>query len=338
MSSKFKNKITLLDVAKHAGVSRATASLVARDSAKVSPGTRKKVRNSMNQLGYVYDRVAANLRSQRSTTIGVIITNIENTFFSRFLLGVHREFEKYGYTVLLGTSFDNLKSQEQLISTMLENQVGGIILCPASGSSLETAKRINNLTIPVVVGIRELERLTVDYVGLDYITGSNKAVNYLLQTKKHEKVAFIGGIVHSSTWEERIEGYQTAHENFGVAINNSLIIPSEPTKRGGYAALIKLSKKNIKPTAIFCFNDLVAFGVIKGLRDLGYIPGKDIDIVGFDNISESEISYPSLTTVSAFAKQSGEKAAKLLQSRIEKPNQRRKRILLQPKLIKRESS
>ena len=107
-----------------------------------------------------------------SSTIGTIITDVGNTFFAQFLLGVHRELEKYGYTVLLGTSFNSLKEQDRLISTMLENRVGGILLCPVSASSKETVERINKLDTPVVVGIRELPDLTVDYVGLDYTDGS----------------------------------------------------------------------------------------------------------------------------------------------------------------------
>ena len=338
MSYKPQRRVTLLDVANHAGVSRATASLIVRNSPKVADKTRDKVLQSMEELGYVYDRVAANLRSQSSTTIGTIITDVGNTFFSQLLLGVHQEFEKYGYTVLLGTTFDLLKNQDKLISTMLENRVGGIILCPVSASSSETVERVNQLDIPVVLGVRELPNLTCDYVGLDYVAGARVAVEHLIHEKKHERIAFIGGIADSSTWKERMEGYRLAHAEANLDIDPALIVDSSPTREGGLEAVTKVMQQPNPPTAIFCFNDLNAFGATIALRKMGYQLGKDIDIVGFDNIPEAEISYPPLTTVSSFAQQTGVEAANLLHQRISKPSQERQRILLEPELVKRESS
>ena len=337
MTNKPPKRVTLEDVAKHAGVSRATASLIVRNSPKVAEKTRQKVLKSMEELGYVYDRVAANLRSKRSTTIGTIITDIGNTFFAQFLLGVHRELEKFGYTVLLGTSFNSLKEQDRLISTMLENRVGGILLCPVSASSKETVERINKLDTPVVVGIRELPDLAVDYVGLDYKTGAFMAVNHLIE-KGHERIAFIGGASDSTTWKERMSGYRKAHEEAGIPIDRSLIWESKPTRNGGLEVIHKVMEQKNPPTAIFCFSDLIAFGAIIGLRKLGFTPGKDIDIVGFDNIPESEISYPPLTTVSSFAEKTGTKAAQLLHKRMNEPIDDRQRIIIKPELVIRESS
>lgn len=330
-------RVTLEDVAKHAGVSRSTASLIVRNSPKVAEKTREKVLQSMEDLGYVYDRVAANLRSQQSKTIGIIITDIGNTFFAQFLLGVHRELEKYGYTVLLGTTFDSLDNQKRLIFTMLENRVGGILLCPVSESGGETIKQVKRLDTPIVFGIRELEGLTCDYIGLDYRNGAYQAVSYLLK-KGHIRIAFIGGISESTTWIERMEGYKIAHEEAGVLIDDSLILDSEPTREGGFEVIYRAMQQKNPPTAIFCFSDLIAFGAIIGLRKMGYKPGKDIDIVGFDNIPESEISYPPLTTISSFAEVTGVKAARLLHERINEPDRQEQRIIIEPKLVKRESS
>ncbi|MFD1415841.1 LacI family DNA-binding transcriptional regulator [Oceanobacillus jeddahense] len=336
MTRKPARRVTLQDVAKHAGVSRATASLIVRNSPKVAAKTREKVLKSIDELGYVYDRVAANLRSQKSSTIGTIITDVGNTFFSQFLLGVHHELEKYGYTVLLGTTFDSLKNQERLISTMLENRVGGILLCPVSTSSTETVDRLKTLDIPVVVGIRELNELTCDFVGLNYQAGAYLAVNHLIQ-KGHQQIAFIGGISDSTTWTERMEGYRAAHEDAGLSIDYSLILDSAPTREGGMEAIQKLIQQDRLPKAIFCFSDLIAFGVIIGLRKMGITPGKDIDIVGFDNIPEAEISYPPLTTVSSFAQKTGTAAASLLHNRMQHPEEQRQRIIIEPELIKRDA-
>lgn len=156
MKQQKKRRVTLQQVAEHAGVSTSTASLIVRNNPRISEATREKVLQSMRELGYVYDRVAANLRSQTSTTVGLIITDISNTFFSEFLIGVQNTLEEVGLTVLLGTTFDSVAKQEQLISTMLEHRVGGLILCPVSGTAEETLSRLEQLDIPVVLAVRRL--------------------------------------------------------------------------------------------------------------------------------------------------------------------------------------
>lgn len=338
MGKKQGKNVTLLDVAKHAGVSRATASLIVRNSPKVSEKTRKKVLQSMEELGYVYDRVAANMRSKQSTVVGTIITDVGNTFFSQLLLGAQQSFEKHDYTLILGTTFDSLKNQDKLISTMLEHRVGGFILCPVSASSTETVERISSLGIPVVLAVRELEGISCDFVGIDYTTGAKKAVHYLIHEKKHERIAFVGGIQESSTWKARLLGYRLAYEEAGLNVDPDLLVASSPTRSGGEEATYQVMELDNPPTAIFCFNDINAFGAMIALRKLGLVPGKDVDILGFDDIPEAVIAYPPLTTMSSFAQDIGMKAASLLHERMQDPNKVREKVLLEPILMKRESS
>ncbi|MCY8826354.1 LacI family DNA-binding transcriptional regulator [Bacillus atrophaeus] len=337
MKQSKKRRVTLQQVAEHAGVSTSTASLIVRNNPRISEATRQKVLQSMRELGYVYDRVAANLRSQSSTTVGLIITDISNTFFSEFLIGVHDALEEVGYTVLLGTTFDSIDKQDHLISTMLEHRVGGLILCPVSGTTQETALRLEQLDIPVVLAVREIPEIKCDYVGADYREGALSAVNHLIQ-KGHKRIAFLGGIRESSTWVKRMEGYQTALLEAGIEVDDSLVIDSAPTREGGLEALSKILRLSKRPTAIFCFSDLIAFGVMQGVRQAGLIPGEDVDIVGFDNVPEAEISHPPLTTVSSFPRRSGTEAANLLHHKMSNTNHKQQRIILKPELIIRESS
>ncbi|MFB1099224.1 LacI family DNA-binding transcriptional regulator [Terribacillus sp. JSM ZJ617] len=332
-----KKRVTLQEVAKHAGVSTATASLVVRNNPRISDKTRKIVMNSMKELGYVYDRVAANLRSQSSNTVGVIITDISNKFISEFLVGVHETLEEVGYTVLLGTSFDSLAKQDHLLSTMLEHRVGGLILDPVSGSNAETVNRLNQMNTPMVLAVRELPEVKSDYVGINYRKGSLMATNHLID-KGHKRIAFLGGVRTSSTWIERMDGYQYAHDNAGLIIDNNLVVDSPPTREGGLDAVLQVLRNPDPPTAIFCFNDLVAFGVMQGLRMEGFTPGQDIDIVGFDNIPESDVYHPPLTTVSSFPRRTGVEAAKLLLQQMSNDSHEQQRLILEPELIVRESA
>ncbi|QOS92129.1 LacI family DNA-binding transcriptional regulator [Peribacillus sp. JNUCC41] len=337
MKQTKKGRVTLQEVAKHAGVSTSTASLIVRNNPRISEATRKKVLKSMHELGYVYDRIAANLRSQSSDTVGIIITDISNTFFSEFLIGVHDALDEVGYTVLLGTTFDSVVKQDHLLSTMMEHRVGGLILCPVSESSQDTIERLNEIDTPMVLAVRELPGVNSDYVGIDYPEGAKIAVEHLLG-KGHKRIALLGGIKESSTWIERMKGYREALSRAGLEVDDSLVIDSAPTREGGLEAVLKVLENPNPPTAIFCFSDLIAFGVMQGLMLKGYTPGKDIDIVGFDNVPVAEIYHPPLTTISSFPRRIGKEAANLLYQQMEKVEREQQRIILNPELIIRESS
>ncbi|PEO42656.1 LacI family transcriptional regulator [Bacillus sp. AFS026049] len=337
MKQSKKGRVTLQQVAKHAGVSTSTASLIVRNNPRISEATRKKVLKSMHELGYVYDRIAANLRSQSSDTVGIIITDISNTFFSEFLIGVHDALDEVGYTVLLGTTFDSVAKQDHLLSTMMEHRVGGLIICPVSESSQDTIERLNEIDTPMVLAVRELPGVNSDYVGIDYPEGARIAVDHLLG-KGHKRIALLGGIKESSTWIERMEGYREALSRAGLEVDESLVIDSAPTREGGLEAVLKVLENPNPPTAIFCFSDLIAFGVMQGLMMKGITPGKDIDIVGFDNVPVAEIYHPPLTTISSFPRRIGKEAANLLYQQMEKIEREQQRIILNPELIIRESS
>lgn len=332
-----KKRVTLQEVAKHAGVSRATASLVVRKSNKVSEKTRRKVLQAMDELGYIYDRVAANMRSSQPTTVGVIITDIANPYFVELLRGVHNTLDEAGYNVFLGTTFDLEEKQNQLLARMLEHRVGGIILCPVSDISKESIDFINNIDLPIVHAVREFKELNCDYVGIDYVLGAELAVKHLIN-KGHRKIAFVGGTPESSAWKDRKKGYIKELNRAGIAVNDSYIVPSKISREGGSEAVRKLLSLDNPPTAIFCFNDFVAHGVIHEMKLKGLNPGKDIAVVGFDNTFESSLYTPPLTTVSSFPKLVGSQAASLLYQRMMADNEHKQRLILQPSLVVRESS
>lgn len=289
MSDKKRSRVTLEQVAKHAGVSRATASLVVRGSSNISKETREKVLRSMKELGYVYDRVAANLRSQRSSTVGLIITELDNPFFSELLVGVHEALDQEGYTVILGTTFDRPEKQDALLSTMLEHRVGGVIMSPVPGCSTEMVERLRQWDIPVVLFARdELPAGQFDYIGIDNVAGGRMATEHLLD-QGHRRIAFIGGSPQSSVWKARQRGYGEALRAAGIEVDDALLVPSATTRQGGRMAAKRVLQQPNPPTALFCYNDVVAFGAMLGLKEEGIVPGRDIAVVGFDNISRVSV-------------------------------------------------
>lgn len=332
-----KKRLTLNDVASYAGVSRSTASLVVRGSDKITKETSEKVHKAMQEIGYVYDRMAANMRSQKSNTVGMIITDVGNPFYTDFLKGVHTTLEDAGYTMFLGTTYDSDEKQRELIARMLEHRVVGIILCPVSSISQETLQLINAIDIPTVVAVREYKEIIHDYVGIDYVAGAELAINHLI-ARGHKEIAFVGGASSSIAWQRRFEGYALALEKSNIPLNKELIFETAITREGGKLAVGKIFMSEKRPTAIFTFNDLIGQGVMIGLQEIGIDVGKDIAVVGFDNTVESAWYSPPLTTVAAFPMRLGNQAAKLLQSRILQPNHPQQKSIFQPELVVRHSS
>lgn len=338
MSKRKKSRVTLEDVARHAGVSRATASLVARNSTLIAEKTRQKVLRSMKELGYVYDRIASNLRSRSSYIVGVIIAEIANPYFSELLAGVHQKLDRDGYTVILGTTYGSSEKQEKLISTMMENRVGGMILSPAAEISPELVGRIREWGIPVVMFAREVSTGTeFDYIGVDNLQGGYMATEHLIG-RGHRRIGYLGGSPASSAWRHRREGYRKALELHGLPLDDRLILNTPDTREGGRQGVQELFAAGEPPTALFCYNDIVALGAMQGLRQMGLEPGKDVAVIGFDNIPETEQTFPRLTTISAFPKKIGMMAAELLHERMNGLDRQPFRQIIAPELVVREST
>lgn len=332
-----KKRLTLNDVAHYAGVSRSTASLVVRGSGKITKETSEKVHRAMHEIGYVYDRMAANMRSQTSNTVGLIITDVGNPFFTDFLKGVHTAIENAGYTAFLGTTYDSEEKQRELITRMREHRVAGLILCPVSTISQESLRLINELDIPTVVAVREYKEIVHDYVGIDYVAGAELAINHLI-ARGHETIAFVGGASSAIAWQKRFEGYALALQKANLPLDDEIIVETAITREGGKLAVGKIFMSSKRPTAIFTFNDLVGQGVMIGLQEIGVEVGKDIAVVGFDNTAESAWYSPPLTTISAYPIKLGEHAAQLLQNRIANPTKEQQKMIFQPEIVVRESS
>jgi LacI family transcriptional regulator len=335
MARSSSRGVTLADVAAVAGVSRATASLVLRGSPHVTEETRLRVLASMRNLGYVYNRGAASLRSRRSQAVGLILPDIGNPFFAELMLGAESRLNAAEHVALLGNSSESLAKQERLLVMANEFQSDGIILCPAEHTTLESIDQVKQWGPPVVFVARYLPGLEIDYVGADNRRGAQLAVEHLL-LHGHERVAFIGGPQDSTTWRDRLAGYLSAVEQQGPP-DESLIVPGASTREGGYQAITRLLTWQRPPTAALCFDDVVAFGVMLGLQANTLRPGLDFAVVGFDDVAEAALSVPSLTTISVSPRVLGEQAADLLIQRVTGEIAAPERVILVPELKIRDS-
>ena len=310
---------TLKDVAKLAGVSRATVSLVCRASPLVAEKTRKKVEQAMETVGYVYNRSAANLRSSRTNTVGLIIPDISNPVYAELLLGIEEILDPLGKVVFVADTDELFERQSHFLQRLLEMRVDGLIISTLSGTPVSTLMPYLRENIPLVQVLRMIDGAPFDYTGVNNRLGSKQAAEYLLQ-QGHQRIAFIGSVISPSVNRERYQGFCEAVEKAGLYPASMPVITCRHTYGAAAQATKSLLAEPGKPTGLVCFNDIIAFGATLGLYELGLSPGSDVSIIGFDDVEAAQNWRPALTTMSIEARLIGKQAATLLAQRMEQPD------------------
>ena len=234
-------RVTLMDVARHCGVSRATVSLVLNDSPLVAAKTRDRVRQAMTELGYVYNRAAASLRTQHSDAIGVVLTNITNPYFAEFATGLQDVLTSSGTVPLLAVSNEDRDLQYRLIKSLVERNVDGIVLVPAHGTTPDNLP--NLLGTPLVLLARRLQGMDVDYVGAQNRDGGYAAAEHLY-SHGCRRIAFVGGFTDSSAREERASGVAAFLNDHGLTLDADHSVVCEPARPQAREAAMGLLTKN----------------------------------------------------------------------------------------------
>lgn len=328
-------RVTLLDVAQAAGVSRATASLVIRKSPLVADETRRKVEEAMERLGYVYNMGAASMRAARSNTVGVIVPNLTNPFFAEMLAGIEQALDAAGMIVVLANNRESAANQRTILQRMRERGVDGVIVCPAAEARAAMLAKAEEWQLPLVQVLRHVSDMKGDYAGTDYAGGMRQAVDHLVALG-HRRIAFAaGGPVHSA-YRERLAGFLTAMADHALDPEIRLDVPLGPF--GSPASAEILLHHPARPTAAICFNDIMAAGLANGLVDLGIRVGPAFSIVGFDDLAEAELVRPRLTSIATFPGEIGANAARLLLSRLETPGRADQRVINLTRLVERQST
>jgi LacI family transcriptional regulator len=330
------SRATIIDIARLAGVSKSTVSLVLKNSPMVKDETRARVEAVMGELGYVYNRAAANLRMARSNFVGMIISDLMNPFFSEMAAGIEEALYRAGYVPILANTNEDPQREAQVLQSMREQGVAGIIISPTGLTDADSLAEFRHSHIPVVTIARRLNGAHLAYIGQDNVNGAFLATQYLLELG-HKTIAFLGGTSSAATQRERMQGHRLALEAAGMVFQPNLVFETAPTRRGGREAAQAMLASQCGATAALCFNDVVAFGVIHALSDCGIEAGRDFSVIGFDNIAESEFHRPPLTTITAHTRTMGEHGAHILLSMIEHPNQPIYVLIEPAQLIIRES-
>jgi LacI family transcriptional regulator len=282
----------IVDVARRAGVSVGSVSRVINEHPTVSAATRERVEIAVRELGYVPNAIAGSLRSRRSKTIGLIIPDVTNPFFSELALHVERSAAAAGYNVILGNSDNSAERQKHYLRALAVRRVDGIILAPARGidPSFE-------FEIPLVGVDREVAGR--QFVASDNRAGAKSAIEYLHQLG-HRLIACVAGPKDLPNAQERRMGYEDVAlpilRSAGVD-PSAYSVCADFSYDSGYAAFRRLMDVAPRPTAIFASSDQQAIGGMRAAADLGLAVPGDLSIVGFDDIPLAKLVMPRLTTV-----------------------------------------
>jgi DNA-binding LacI/PurR family transcriptional regulator len=315
-------KVTRNDVARRAGVAPSTVSYVINNGPRpVSEETRAKVLEAIDALEYRPNAVARHLRRQCTTTIGLIVPDTCNTYFAEVAQGIEAVAFENNYMVMFCHTDYQMERELAYVDTLYAEQVAGVIIIPAT-RSVESLKRLQKYHIPTV----SLDR-TAPGIGTPVVVAKNYHGGYLatqhLLGLGHRRIGCIARPVEMSHAEERVRGHLTALRDAGIEDDPSLIARGGYKMEDGRQAMSQLLDLVEPPTAVFCYNDMMAIGALRCARERGLdVPG-DISIVGFDDIAEAAFTCPALTTVHQDKFEMGRQGMDLLLSLIkEKTDQK----------------
>lgn len=324
---------TIRDIATLAKVSIATVSAVINSSAYVSPPLKRRVTKALKELDYFPNEIARSLRIKRTKSLGVVIPDITNPFFTSVVRGIEDVANKFGYTVILCNSDEDHGKEKLYINMLRSKHIDGLLLA-AAGIDI---KYPENPKFPIIYINRIPLNPNVDSVIVNNFRGAYEATRYLIQLG-HTRIAMVSGIPGLFTTIERLRGYKEAMVSAGLPVVKGFLKQGDGRLASGYEKGKELLKLEKKPTAIFVTNNLMTLGVMKAIDELHLLCPEDVSIVGFDEVEWTDVFHPKLTTVAQPAYEMGKQSAELLISRIEgEATKRVKRIILEPTLKIRES-
>jgi len=328
---------TIKDIAKLAGVSVGTVSHVLNGTARVRKETREKVLKAIEELDYHPNSIARSLRRKKTGIIAFAMPALERSldepsYLMDFIAGIVDESKRHGFDLLITSESHN--DGMTLYRRMVKSKKidGCIITCIKKND--ERLTYLLRERIPFVVFGHPHDDLKIPYIDVDGALGVYKAVCYLLDLK-HTRIGFINLPSELVCSEDRLKGYTKALKERGIEIDPELIIEGKTTRLGGYQAMKKLLDLTSPPTAVMVASDLMALGAIKAIQEAGLVVGKDISIVGFDDIREAAYTNPPLTTVRQPVYKIGSLLCHMLIQLIEGENP--ESFVITPELIVRDS-
>jgi LacI family transcriptional regulator len=323
-------RVTIHDVASHAGVSAMTVSRVINDSPRVSADTRKRVQASISKLGYVPNRLARGLIQRKTGAFGVIVPDVANPFFTLVVRGVEQVAWRAGYHVMLCDTQGDLDRERGYIEDMLAFQVEGVLMAPVGDGSRPHLRLLTRNSVPFVLIDRSIAGFEGDLVQGDSVAGGRRLVEHLLELG-HRRIGMITEATSVSTARDRLQGYRDALEHAGIEFDPELVVESSAIDpNAARNATLRLLSLADRPSAIFAVNNIAVVGVVEAARERGLEIPDDLALVCFDDIEHVSRLYPFLTVMAQPAETYGTIATQLLLDRLSGRIGERRRIVVLP--------
>ena len=329
---------TIKEIAKKLNISVSTVSRALHDHSSIGLRTKTRVKQLAKELNYEPNQTAIFFQQGKTFTLGVILPELSEAFFSTAISGIEDTANKSEYTVLLGQSHDNEEREKQIVNTMKNHRVDGIIVSISKNTvnydHFESLKKYN---IPAVFFDRIPNIPNIHYVACNMQSGTVQAVNFLLK-KGHRIIGMINGPDKLVASQQRLEGYLMALKKHRLKYDPNLIIPSDLTKDGTYEAMRQLTSMKRKPTAVVAFNDYVALDAVEYARRLKLKINQDITFVSYANLPVSHYTaFPPAASVEQYPYLQGQKATETLLELLKNKNEFEttsyKKIIVDSKLI-----
>lgn len=309
---------TIKDIAKRAGVAHSTVSRALRGSHLISNQTAERVRQAALELDYHPSAVARSLKTNSTRVLGVVVSSIDDPFFSEIVQGIEDTAQSNGYSLFIAASQRDPLREQKIVQAMMEHRTDGIIICSTSFGIEQSRELLANGRPIVVVNNQAVE----DYrysIYHDDVDGSRQVTRHLIDLG-HKKIAYLGNSLSGRTTQDRLSGFQQEMEAGRLSIPASYIfqVPGGDPENSLEGLDHFLALPN-RPTAIFCYNDMLAIGVLNGLQQAGFQVPEDFSIAGFDNIVFSAYTNPPLTTLDQPKRFIGAEAARLILALLKSP-------------------
>lgn len=331
-----QRRVTISDVAELAGVSYQTVSRVINNNPHVSTQTRERVQQIIRETGYTPSHTARSLVTSRTATIGLVVPDISNPFFSAVAWGADQVASQTGYSILLCNTGEEAAREQDVLRLLHERDVDGVIVCGSRQEDESLQDALASFRAAVLVN-RRLEEDAIPAVLVDDFLGGTLIVQHLLEAG-HRAIGFVAGPAASFSGRQRLRGYQTALAEAGLASETGWIRNCLPTTAGGQETASVLLAEYPNLTALYCYNDLVALGALQACASSGRQVPVDVAVTGFDDIMLAGVVSPALTTCRVPCVDIGSEAVAMLVDCIDDKLDGCTELVIQPELVIREST
>jgi len=328
--------VKLSDIARITGFSINTVSRALRGDSRISGQTSRLICSKAEELGYIRNEVAGSMRSSRTNTIGVVSADSSNPFFAEVLLGIEDAARKMNYSILLINTEEQAENEYDAVKLLIGRQVDGLIIIPVFDDP-KNLSMYELLGIPYIFAGRRVKGLEAHSILHGDEEGSSEVFSYLLETG-HKRIFYLAGPGRISNSVDRLEGMKRAFREKGRAFDADLVVETRGHIDDGYSEMNRALNKGLEFTAVACFNDLVAMGVLKSLHENGLCVPEDIEVFGYDNLNMAQYMQPRLSSVDVPKARLGQAAVEELMLHIEDGNRPYNTLEMKPRLVFRETT